>query len=218
MRICSTILLALSCLICAAEPVAEKWSGQALKLDGILNESAWKSGNVYSDFTPFASEVRKFPEVETCFRLRYDQDFISRVDELPEDVELVVVFGGTNDYGHGNAPLGEMTDRTGHTFYGACHVLFEKLMNKYYDKQIVIMTPLHRQFEYDRGRFLGDYVNVIRKVAEVYSIPVLDLYAIAGIQPQLEKSRETYCPDGLHPNDAGNKKIAEKLVKFIKNL
>ncbi|MBO5924269.1 MAG: hypothetical protein J6Q81_07115, partial [Lentisphaeria bacterium] len=76
MRICSTILLALSCLICAAEPVAEKWSGQALKLDGILNESAWKSGNVYSDFTPFASEVRKFPEVETCFRLRSDQDFI----------------------------------------------------------------------------------------------------------------------------------------------
>ena len=148
----------------------------------------------------------------------FDQDFISRVDDLPEDVELVVVFGGTNDYGHGNAPLGEMTDRTGHTFYGACHVLFEKLMNKYYDKQLVIMTPLHRQFEYDRGRFLGDYVNVIRKVAEVYSIPVLDLYAIAGIQPQLEKSRETYCPDGLHPNDAGNKKIAEKLVKFIKNL
>ena len=148
----------------------------------------------------------------------FDQDFISRVDDLPEDVDLVVVFGGTNDYGHGNAPFGEMTDRTGHTFYGACHVLFEKLMNKYYDKQIVIMTPLHRQFEYDRGRFLGDYVNAIRKVAEFYSIPVLDLYATSGIQPQIEKSREAYCPDGLHPNDTGNEKIAEKLVKFIKNL
>lgn len=158
--------------------------------------------------------VQTTPSEEASF----DKDFISRVAELPEDVELVVVFGGTNDYGHGDAPFGEFTDRTAYTFCGACHVLFESLVNKYYDKKIVIMTPLHRQFEEENGKSLSDYVAMIRKVAEFYSIPVLDMYAQSGIQPQLQVIRDAYCPDGLHPNDAGNEIIADKLVKFIQNL
>ena len=149
---------------------------------------------------------------------RFDKDFISRVPELPEDVDLVVVFGGTNDYGHGDAPFGEFSDRTDKTFCGACHVLMESLINKYYDKKIIFMTPLHRQFEDENGRNLSDYVAMIRKVAEFYSIPVLDMYAESGIQPQLQVIRDAYCPDGLHPNDAGNEIIADKVVKFIQNL
>ena len=43
----------------------------------------------------------------------FDKDFISRVEELPTDVDLVVVFGGTNDYGHGDAPFGDFSDRNG---------------------------------------------------------------------------------------------------------
>lgn len=158
--------------------------------------------------------VQTTPSEEASF----DKDFISRVAELPKDVELVVVFGGTNDYGHGDAPFGEFTDRTAYTFCGACHVLFESLVNKYYDKKIVIMTPLHRQFEEENGKSLSDYVAMIRKVAEFYSIPVLDMYAQSGIQPQLQVIRDAYCPDGLHPNDAGNEIIADKLIKFIQNL
>ena len=158
--------------------------------------------------------VQTTPSEEASF----DIDFISRVAELPEDVELVVVFGGTNDYGHGDAPFGEFTDRTAYTFCGACHVLFESLVNKYYDKKIVIMPPLHRQFEEENGKSLSDYVAMIRKAAEFYSIPVLDMYAQSGIQPQLQVIRDAYCPDGLHPNDAGNEIIADKLVKFIQNL
>ena len=37
----------------------------------------------------------------------FDQDFISRVDDLPEDVDLVVVFGGTNDSWI-DAPIGAL--------------------------------------------------------------------------------------------------------------
>lgn len=148
----------------------------------------------------------------------FDRDFISRVEEMPTDVDLVMVFGGTNDYGHGDGPFGEFTDRTGNTFCGACHVLFESLVNKYYDKKIVVITPLHRQFEEENGKSLSDYVAMIRKVAEFYSLPVLDFYAMSGIQPQLEVIREAYCPDGLHPNDAGNKVMAEKIINFVKNL
>ena len=42
----------------------------------------------------------------------HDLDFPSRVAEMDPDADIVVVFGGTNDYGHGDAPLGTMADRT----------------------------------------------------------------------------------------------------------
>ena len=47
------------------------------------------------------------------------------------DADGVVVFGGTDDFGHGDAPIGTPSDRTYDTFYGACHVLFSKLIEKY---------------------------------------------------------------------------------------
>ena len=156
---------------------------------------------------------------------RFDLDFISRVDELPEDVDAVVVFGGTNDFGHGDAPFGEMHDRTEWTFYGACHILMQKLINKYPEKPIVFMTPLHRENETSNDNWktpknltLKDYVHAIKEVAQSYSIPVLDLYSVAGMQPQIEVQNKAFFADGLHPNDKGYARIAERLESFLKSL
>jgi len=35
---------------------------------------------------------------------RFDLYFASRVDEMAEDADIIIVFGGTNDFGHGDAP------------------------------------------------------------------------------------------------------------------
>lgn len=148
----------------------------------------------------------------------WDHDFISRVDEMDPDADLIVIFGGTNDFGHGDAPLGVMSDRSPYTFYGACHVLMKKLLMRYPDAQIVFMTPLHRTVEERGERRLKDFVDAIRKVAEFYSIPVLDLYATSGIQPQVPVIMEKFCPDGVHPNDAGQEKIYKRLRGFLESL
>ena len=58
----------------------------------------------------------------------HDLDFLSRVGELEEDADIVVVFGGTNDFGHGAAPFGTFSDRTAYTFYGALHSLYTALI------------------------------------------------------------------------------------------
>ena len=42
---------------------------------------------------------------------RFDLDFIGRVDEMVPNADLVVVFGGTNDFGHGDARFGVFEDR-----------------------------------------------------------------------------------------------------------
>ena len=150
--------------------------------------------------------------------------FCERFDQMDDDADGVVGFGGTNDYGHGDAPLGKFEDRTPDSFYGACHYLYSGLIKKYLGKPIVIITPLHRANESSDtgnksgGEILKVYVDAIREVAEFYSLPVLDLYASSGLQPQVEEIKNAYIPDGLHPNDEGHKIIAYKLKKFLENL
>ena len=78
---------------------------------------------------------------------RFDLDFVYRISEMDPDADVVVVFGGTNDFGHGDAPLGCFTDRTPYTFYGACHLLMQGLIERYPEAAIVFMTPMHRSGE-----------------------------------------------------------------------
>ncbi|MBQ2956406.1 MAG: SGNH/GDSL hydrolase family protein [Clostridia bacterium] len=145
-----------------------------------------------------------------------------RYTEMDDDADIVVVFGGTNDFGHGNAPIGEFSDRVNTTYYGACHVLMQGLIEKYPAALIVFMTPLHRLSEDEpsmgNGLPLKRYVEIIREVAEYYAIPVLDLYSVSGIQPRVGVIQQKYCPDGLHPNGEGHKLIAARLTGFLKSL
>ena len=157
---------------------------------------------------------------------KWDRDFISRVPEMDNDADIVVVFGGTNDFGHGDAPLGTTSDRTPYTFYGALHCLYTALTEKYPDVPVVILTPLHRLNE-DSPKgdnkpepvgTLKEYVNIIREVAEYYSFPVLDLYKESGLQPKVPVIQQKYIPDGLHPNDDGNAILAHKIARFLETL
>ncbi len=158
--------------------------------------------------------------------LTINKYFASRVDGMDADVDVIVIFGGTNDYGHGNAAMGKMSDRTVDTFYGALHVLYSSLMVKYPEAQIVVMTPCHRLTEdevYNSNGVrnvgtLEDYVNVITEVAGYYGIPVLDLYRTSGMQPKVECKKELYMPDGLHPSDAGHEIIYSRLRDFLISL
>ena len=145
---------------------------------------------------------------------------------MDNDADIVVVFGGTNDFGHGDAPLGTMNDRTPYTFYGALHCLYTALTEKYPDVPVVILTPLHRWNEdCPKGDnkpepvgTLKEYVNIIREVAEYYSLPVLDLFKESGLQPKIPVIQQKYVPDGLHPNDDGNAILAHKIARFLETL
>ena len=147
----------------------------------------------------------------------------ARVADMPAEADGVVVFGGTNDFGHGDAPLGKMSDREETSFYGALHQLCQALIAKYPLAEIVLFTPLHRLGEdapiNERGirnvAPLSGYAAVIREVAAYYGLPVLDLYATSGIQPRVDIIRQAFAPDGLHPNDAGHARIARRLEGFL---
>jgi lysophospholipase L1-like esterase len=65
---------------------------------------------------------------------------------------------------------------------------------------------------------LYEYVDIIKVTTRKYSIPFLDLMQVAGITPRVPALREMYMPDGLHPNDEGQKRIAQRLKYFLLSL
>lgn len=157
----------------------------------------------------------------------YDLDYCMRCREMDESADAVVVFGGTNDYGHGDAPIGGPKDRTPATFYGACHDLMSTLQTRYVGKPVLVVTPLRRADEENPfgdgskekpGEILRVYRDIILEVAFAYSLPVLDLYATSGIQPTNPVVIERLLPDGLHPNDAGHALLARRIGEALKLL
>lgn len=165
----------------------------------------------------------KIARLQTVTDHPFDQDFNLRAPTMDKDADGVVVFGGTNDFGHRTIPLGTLEDRDVHTFYGGLHTLCLYLIKEYVGKTIVFMTPIHRLEENadpnnEASRPLICFIKAIREVCEYYSIPVLDLYKESEMHGNVWAWCEKYMPDGLHPNDLGHEIIASKLQKFLERL
>ena len=158
---------------------------------------------------------------------KHDQDFLMRWDKMDPDADIIVVFGGTNDYAHGQAALGTPEDTGIYTFYGGVHHLCYMLTKTYPDKTVVFITPLHRHNEYGQGtwkpegveqRPLKEYVYAIKEVCERFSIPVCDMFGAGLMHGNMWEWCHKYMPDGLHPNDKGYEILAKRLSSFLKNL
>lgn len=156
--------------------------------------------------------------VPTKEKTRYDLTFELRADIMDKTADAVVVFGGTNDYGHGDAPFGTLDSEDTYTFCGAVNSLISKLLKDFPNAKIVFMTPIHRlnetQPSYPDSKTLEDYVNAIVSICEQRGIAVIDLFRINPLDP----ADAELVPDGLHPSDAGHsimaRVIAEELLKL----
>lgn len=156
------------------------------------------------------------PSVST----KWDYTFELRAEVMDKNADAVVVFGGTNDYGHGDAPFGKTDDRDIYTFCGAVNSLIDKLKNDFPSAKIIFMTPIHRLCEdlpaplSPDAKPLAEYANAIAEICRKRDIPVIDLFKINP----LDSSDASLVPDGLHPNDAGHKVlakvVAEELIKL----
>lgn len=171
--------------------------------------------------------------------------------EHGNDVDAILIFCGTNDY-NDHIPLGHWYEENDTMVYAAtgqpktlqhrrqrklieCDSTFRGRINKamhllkttYPQKQIVLLTPLHRGYfnagdcnlQPDEhicnaiGLFIDDYVNCIREAGSIWSVPVIDLYQLSGLLP-LAQGSITYHDnnDLLHPNDTGHERLARTLI------
>ena len=158
--------------------------------------------------------------------------FVDRMYSMEKTADLVIVFGGTNDFWFGDCPIGERTDSKPNTFYGALNTMLPYLKNAYPAAELVLMVPYQQSKDadethsYQRSTY-GDYGSgtfsqyrvAMLDRCQYYKIPVLDLYAdyelnMADNREALEMYGNYLC-DGCHLNDAGYNLLARKLYQFI---
>ena len=158
------------------------------------------------------------------------QPFVNRLNTIPTDTDVIVIFGGTNDWGN-NASLGTISDSGSSSFYGAYKYMLEWFANNRPNAKILTITPLKRYYRgntstwtnaqttrNNKGQLLQDYVRAVKEVSEMYAIPCVDLHNESGLNPVLEIVRTKYMGDGLHPTAEGNKKMYPIILNKLKPL
>ena len=159
-----------------------------------------------------------------------NQPLINRYQNIPS-ADLIVIFMGTNDYGH-ETPLGSVSDTEDGTFYGALNIIVPALIKSHPSSKIVYVTPMHRygfgtskilgtNFTYDHlpngvNATLEDYVDAVKKVCASNGVSVIDLHTECTWDPSDSEVRAGYMPDGIHPNAAGHEVIAGIMESHIR--
>lgn len=164
--------------------------------------------------------------------------FIDRYQLLPEG-DLIIVFGGTNDYWWSDTSVGDETIQNPAYFHYALRKLCYGLRKKYPAVPIIFITPYqHYGYgNYQGGKdfmdaihhstreanFLGEplqtYCDLICEICEGYKIPVLDLSRCREINiADDENDRKTYTLDGCHLSLEGHYMLANKLSEFVNGL
>lgn len=159
-----------------------------------------------------------------CDSYSFNLDFNVRIPNLKRNSDYVFVFGGTNDWGHGSAPFGNLSDDTPYTYCGAVRKLFTELSKKFGKDKVKVIIPLYRFDDWHKkggdsdwlphsDKMLTDYCDVQISICNELGIEYLDYRNELG-HPNNDKN-EGYFKDGLHPNDKGHQLLADLLSKVI---
>ncbi|MDE7324429.1 MAG: SGNH/GDSL hydrolase family protein [Lachnospiraceae bacterium] len=185
------------------------------------------TGAVVNNYGVSGSRITDIPEGWTN-----PGSFVDRMYAMDKSADLVIVFGGTNDFWFGDCPIGNRTDTRPNTFYGALNTMIPYLKGAHPNADIVFIVPYQQSKDADEthtykrstysdfgtGTF-KQYRNAMLDRCEYYGIPVLDLYAdyelnLADNREALEAYGNFIC-DGCHLNDAGYNLLARKIYRFI---
>ena len=216
-----------------------EWAG---KVASFLGDSITYGINTTKKYHEYLKELVGF---STCNNYGIDGSSITshshgicdRLSSVSSNSDIIFIFGGTNDFFY-NKSLGEWYSLSGKkrtlntdtaTFKGALSVICDTLKTNFPNKQIVLMTPIHRytfagqqtDFEANAsGLYLEDYVNCIKEAGQIFSIPVIDLYGESGLYPANTANATEYfhTNDKLHPNEKGHLRLAKTIMKKLKNI
>ncbi len=119
-------------------------------------------------------------------------------------------------------------DTNEHTFRGRINHALGMIKQLYPTRQIVLLTPIHRAFaafsdnniqpteEYQNscGEYFDEYVKSVKEAGNIWAVPVIDLNSLSGLFPLMHEHEQYFHDadkDMLHPNDAGQRRIARTL-------
>lgn len=172
-----------------------------------------------------------------------------------DDFDAIMIFMGTNDYNSG-VKIGEWytekeeeveyacrtqkalvkrerryPNMDNNTYKGRINIALSKIKSMYPDKQVVLLTPIHRSIfhsgntnwqcseDYTNqcGEYIDAYVEAVKEAGLVWSIPVIDLNSLCGLYPLLPEHAKFFNNDRdlLHPNDLGHERMAKTIMQQL---
>lgn len=151
---------------------------------------------------------------------RYWQDaFVERYMEIPEDTDLILVMGGTNDgFCLHKENVGNFEERSPRTLIGDLDELMRGLKENYPDAEVIFITPLpnvlHDILRKERPELLSQRVIVDSMIAlaKEYEFDVIDLYDSNLLDSHDAAVISNYMPDGVHCNPDGYQILAEHIA------
>lgn len=149
----------------------------------------------------------------------WENAFVDRYQEIPEDTDVILVMGGTNDgFCASEKELGSLEKREKDTFTGDLDELLFGLQKYYPDAQIVLITPLpnvlHDLLRKSRDYLLPQsaFVRVMKQLGEEHGIPVIDLYNSNFLDTHDAAVIHALMPDGVHGNETGYRMLAQHIA------
>lgn len=140
--------------------------------------------------------------------------------------DAIIIFGGTNDFGARNIPLGTIADDpiTNKTnFYGGLKYLLGSICNDNKTTKIFFMLPIQManrgfpQYNTTTGNFFSQYINAIKEVCELYGVSVIDTFQDSGLNYFNMTAGGDYSTDGLHLNALGHSLLAKTVINALNN-
>lgn len=135
-----------------------------------------------------------------------------------ENSDAVVIWMGTNDFGN-SIPIGALSDIGGefddNTMIGALQHSIENIISRNKKINIIMFSPMYRYCNSRENKTKFEkYVDAVISVANLYHIPIKDMYHDCGIT---DINRNGFLDSaGLHPSSKeGMAMIRAKFEKWI---
>lgn len=183
-----------------------------------LSLTALTKAVLMDDFGPQQTVFLKEPATEY---FEETVDGLARIDF--NTVELVMIEHGLNDFYAGVPLRNEEDPMDEYTFAGALRSSLEALRKTNPDMRIVLITPTYTWMltgsytceEFDAGYGNQEaYVAEEIQIAAEYGVEVIDVYHDFFPHEGWDDWK-LYTMDGLHPNEAGRRLIAEKIAAYL---
>lgn len=144
-----------------------------------------------------------------------------RIETIPTDIDGIVLFAATNDYGSNSTIKGSLSSYNDN-FEGSIVDTIKKLKIKLPNIPIFICSPIFarsstrlntdKHEENSIGKTIYDYGKVLKEVCEQCSVNYIPVGEESGISFY---NLEEYLEDGVHPNNIGNELIGKIIVKYL---
>lgn len=155
----------------------------------------------------------------------WENAFVDRYRDIPEDADMILVMGGTNDgFCVTQEDFGIMEERKEGTFIGDLDELMKGLKENYPDAQIILITPLpnvlHDMLRKERDYLLPQSMiaNAMKQIGKEYEVPVIDLYNSNILDSHDAAVIFNYMPDGVHCNPEGYELLARHIAAEVISL